>query len=289
LKWAALVGTTAVLATAAQAQAATQIGETFPPTGPGGGCSGGFTRLQGVSPNNHYAAPFNGVITAWSYHAPSAPPQLRLKVARPAGGTVYTIVGQSALQTPLASQLNTYGGLRIPVQAGDLIGVYLAETGFCGAGDQAGYTEHIRSDDSQPGFMGSFDLDLPNSNKLDVSALLEPDCDGDGLGDETQDTDKSSCQADTNPPETTITKDAPKRSDTGKVKLRFKSDEAGSTFECKLKGKGLKPRIRQFNDCDSPRKYKNLDEGRYKFKVRAIDAASNVDLTPDKDRFRVVD
>jgi hypothetical protein len=29
--------------------------------------------------------------------------------------------------------------------------------------------------------------------------------------------------------------------------------------------------------------------GALKFKVRAIDAAGNVDATPDKDRFRVVD
>lgn len=94
--------------------------------------------------------------------------------------------------------------------------------------------------------------------------------------------------ADLDPPETRITRDV-KRSETGKVKFRFESDEVGATFECKLKGKDLKQKLRQFNDCDSPRKYKGLDEGRYKFKVRAIDAAGNVDPTPAKDGFRVVD
>jgi hypothetical protein len=93
----------------------------------------------------------------------------------------------------------------------------------------------------------------------------------------------------TDPPETTITKGAPKRLDTDRVKFRFDSDEAGATFECKLKGKDVRQRIRQFNDCDSPRRYKNLDPGRYRFKVRAIDAAGKVDPTPAKDRFRVVD
>lgn len=288
-----MLGCSAVLAglalTAAppQAGAATQIGETFPPTGPGGGCSGGFTRLQGVSPNNQYAAPFNGVIVSWSYEAPSAPPRLRLKVARPAGGTVYTVIGQSALQTPLASQLNTYGGLRIPVQAGDLIGVYLADTGFCGAGDQAGYTEHIRNDDSQPGFMGSFDLDLPNSTQLDISALLEPDCDSDGLGDETQDGDTASCvpaadpDTDTDPPEATITKGAPNKTDKNKVKFKFVSDEPGSTFECKVDKKPFKP-------CTSPRTVKRLDVGKHKFKVFAIDAAGNAGSAA-KDKFKVLD
>ena len=92
---------------------------------------------------------------------------------------------------------------------------------------------------------------------------------------------------DTDRPETTITRGM-KRSETGKAKFRFESDEAGSSFECKVKGKDLKRRLKQFRDCDSPHKYKGLDEGRYKFKVRAIDAAGNVDATPAKDRFRVV-
>jgi len=92
---------------------------------------------------------------------------------------------------------------------------------------------------------------------------------------------------DVDPPETTITKDV-KRSETGKAKFRFSSDEA-ATFECKLKGPDVRRKLRQFNDCGSPRKYKNLDEGGFRFEVRSIDAAGNVDLTPAKDRFRVVD
>jgi hypothetical protein len=93
---------------------------------------------------------------------------------------------------------------------------------------------------------------------------------------------------DTEPPKTTITKNV-KRSKTGRVKFRFKSNEDGATFECKLNSKDIKRRLRQFRDCDSPRKYKKLDEGRYRFKVRAIDAAGNVDSTPAMDRFRVLD
>jgi hypothetical protein len=57
---------------------------------------------------------------------------------------------------------------------------------------------------------------------------------------------------------------------------------AGSGCECKLDKKKFKP-------CTSPRKVKRLDEGKHKFKVRAIAAAGNVDLTPAKDKFKVVD
>ena len=89
------------------------------------------------------------------------------------------------------------------------------------------------------------------------------------------------------PPETRIVQGM-KRTETGKATFRFTSDEANSSFECKLKGKDLKRRLRRFDDCSSPHRYKNLDSGRYRFKVRAIDAAGDVDPTPAKDRFRVV-
>lgn len=95
--------------------------------------------------------------------------------------------------------------------------------------------------------------------------------------------------SDVDPPETTITTNPPKRLEASRARFRFTSAEAGSTFECKLKGGDLKPAVKRFGDCTSPRTYKNLDPGRYGFKVRAIDAAGNVDLTPAGDRFRVLD
>jgi hypothetical protein len=55
-----------------------------------------------------------------------------------------------------------------------------------------------------------------------------------------------------------------------------------STFEGNLDKK-------KFKACDSPRKVKRLDEGKHKFKVRAIDAAGYVDPSPAKDKFKVVD
>ncbi len=45
------------------------------------------------------------------------------------------------------------------------------------------------------------------------------------------------------------------------------------TFECQLDGGG-------FSSCASPKKYNNLSIGRHTFKVRAKDAAGNVDPTP---------
>ena len=54
-----------------------------------------------------------------------------------------------------------------------------------------------------------------------------------------------------------------------------------STFECKLDKK-------PFKACVSPKTVKHLDEHKHTFKVRAIDAAGNVDSSPAKDKFKVV-
>ena len=89
-------------------------------------------------------------------------------------------------------------------------------------------------------------------------------------------------RADTTAPETTITKKPKKRSSKRKAKVRFESSESDSSFECKLDRKAFKP-------CDSPRKLKRLKPRKHRFAVRAIDAAGNVDPTPAKARFRVLE
>ena len=93
---------------------------------------------------------------------------------------------------------------------------------------------------------------------------------------------------DTDPPETEITKSPPNKGEKPKAKYRFESDEPGSAFECKLKGKGLKKKAKKFGECDPPEKYKRLDEGRFRFEVRAIDSAGNVDPSPAEDKFKVL-
>ena len=94
---------------------------------------------------------------------------------------------------------------------------------------------------------------------------------------------------DDDPPETELTGRPNKRSEKNKAKFKFRSDEANSSFECKLKGPDVKRKLKNWRDCDSPRKYKNLNKGKHKFKVRAIDAAGNVDPTPSKYRWRVTE
>jgi hypothetical protein len=161
----------------ASATAATQIGETFiPPSS--STCQPGFTQLQ-----VQYTAPFDGVITAWSYQAAASPPDLKLKVAHPAGGGAFTIVGESGVKDPAPHVLSTYTDVGVPIQAGDLIGFALTDDGECNRAS-ATHSTLVRAEDVPVGQTRAFS---PSGGQLDISAALEPDCDSDGLGDETQD------------------------------------------------------------------------------------------------------
>lgn len=74
---------------------------------------------------------------------------------------------------------------------------------------------------------------------------------------------------DTIAPAAKITKAPKAKSTSTTAKFKFTSNEAGSSFECKLdKGK--------FKKCKSPKTYKKLKAGKHVFKVRAIDKAGNV-------------
>ncbi len=273
------------------ASGAVTFGEAIDPTD--SNCLGGATYIQAVSPGGQYSAPSAGIITSWSYLGAAGPtPQMRLKVVRRQGTTNnFTIVGESELRTPLVGQLNTYA-TRITVQAGDAIGFYLATTDTQCADNNPGPGYLFRVGTGDPG-PGSTIALLPDGlSQLDIAATLETDCDGDGFGDETQDPSVSggNCPVppDTDPPETTITKGAPNKLDKSKVKFKFESNDPTAVFECKLKGKGLKRAVKRFSDCDSPRKYKRLADGKFKFNVRATDLAGNVGA-PAKDKFKVID
>jgi hypothetical protein len=84
-----------------------------------------------------------------------------------------------------------------------------------------------------------------------------------------------------------------KKLKTGKSKvevaLEFKSDEAGATFECKLKGG--KQSLKEYAPCQSPTSYKLESKGgkgkKYTFQVRATDLSGNVG-DPAKGKFSVI-
>jgi CSLREA domain-containing protein len=88
-------------------------------------------------------------------------------------------------------------------------------------------------------------------------------------------------EKDTTPPQTKIVKGPKAKTHARKVKFKFTSSEAGSTFKCKLDKKPVK-------SCKSPKTYKKLKPGKHLFKVWAIDKAGNKDPTPAKRKFKVL-
>jgi hypothetical protein len=272
---------TAALATAvglgiyaSPAAAAVTLGETFAPTA---GCAPPTNGFQTTSPAaTPFNAPSSGVITSWAYQAAGAPPPiLRLKVAR-GTSTSLTIAGQSANEVPVANQLNRYM-TRIAVQTGDVIGFFGGGSGVFNCGrEPAGFNASFFNGADQS--VGSNQTYSVSSDvELDVSANLEPDADGDGFGDETQDLcpsdpDTQKACPDKTAPETTITKQPKTKTKSKKATFEFSSSEPNSTFNCSLDGA-------PFDTCTSPKGY-TVKAGRHSFTVLAKDTAGNVDDSP---------
>jgi Ca2+-binding RTX toxin-like protein len=82
---------------------------------------------------------------------------------------------------------------------------------------------------------------------------------------------------DRDPPDGQIRKVKVKGDD---VKVTFRSDEAGSTFRCRLDRKRFRP-------CSSPKRYRKLGEGRHRVFVLATDAAGNEDDKAARARFEI--
>jgi len=90
-------------------------------------------------------------------------------------------------------------------------------------------------------------------------------------------------------PDTRITA-ARIRKDVGRAKFRFKATGPATGFQCKLvRGRpkpGKRRRPKPFRACSSPKAYRKLKSGRYRFLVRAENAGA-VDSTPATRRFRI--
>ncbi len=188
------------------ASGATTVGAT----GPGGQaqCVYNFTWVQGATAptSPSYAVPAGGgVITQWSHHvsADTLPTgTLRLKIFRKTSSQTYRTVGHSDLETLGGAGLKSFP-TQISVQAGDLLGfrVGAATQVDCVRTGQAGDVAEVGLFNEPDPLPGStfVSTDILNARLINLSAVVEPDCDGDGLGDETQDLNTLTCAG---PPDT---------------------------------------------------------------------------------------
>ena len=268
----------ATMLIASSASAATTVGTTF---SPGNGCGPG-TFLQVTSPGSSYIVPSRGVITSWSHQAGSVPTQMRLKLGVPAGGNNFTIVGESAPEIMAPNQVTTFP-TRISVNGGELLGFFFSGFGNCATASVAGYGHAAGAGDQPVGATAPYGMSPPPGPRLDVSAVLEPDADNDGFGDETQDLcpTSGSTQNDCAPPDTTITKGPGDKTKKKQATFEFTGTDsrAVASFACSLDGGA-------FAACTSPFSIK-VKRGRHVFSVRAVDAAGNVDGSPATDDWKL--
>jgi hypothetical protein len=189
-----VAATAAFLAFAAQpAVAATTIGQTNAPASTVA-CDTNATYVQeGVSSGAAgYQSPVSGVITSWSTAQSSAATQMKLVVLRPdaPSGAFHYIPKQKDVLRDISAlnQINTFTGLHLAIAAGDYIGLYVPAAGANCLSYTAGSGEtyhHILSD--PPLDTSAFFNNVTSSGLINASAVIEPDADGDGFGDESQD------------------------------------------------------------------------------------------------------
>lgn len=175
------------MALPASASAAQTIGQASPADG----CTGGEAYTQGPLLASTYSPTAPGVITSWSSFAGATPnTQMVLLVLRPtaAGPTHFMATQKDQARTlTQANALNTFTGLHLPIAPHDQLGLFLPSgSADCFILEPPDVGLFFTGGDPPLGV----DVDFTGDNsdrRLNASAVVEPDADRDGFGDETQD------------------------------------------------------------------------------------------------------
>ena len=173
------------------AAAATEFGDNCVATEP---TNAPLTFFQISSPSSPLpqAAPTAGIITKWKTSlVPTAPPGVAqtlqvVRILSPGAPGSAQIVGQKS--ATLTNGPNVID-VRIPVQAGDRLGLYGPlpfGNIFCNAPGQPS-TFGVFEGSGSPGATVPFFESPGVPIRIPVAAVIEPDADSDGFGDETQD------------------------------------------------------------------------------------------------------
>jgi len=134
-----------------------------------------------------YQVPFpGGVITSWSHRGKSGTAGSgRLQLwGEVVAGEQYILAGRSALASFSPGVVNSFP-TRIRVNGGERLGLGVIGGAGC-AGSGTGIIGGLGDANPAVGETRSVDAGLPNL-LINVAAILEPDADDDGFGDETQD------------------------------------------------------------------------------------------------------
>ena len=189
---AALASLVALAVAATDARASTVIGQSLPLAGSLAGCGNveaSVAQLAVSSGPSYAVPPGGGVITSWRAGGLDGDRDLALRVfTGDPSGTSFTPVAESPTET-FPSGMNPSFPTRISVSGGELLGLHIPVgpnvSGCIYVGAGVGNTWSMANSVMSVGQTETHTA-IPDG-RLNVSAVLEPDADHDGFGDETQD------------------------------------------------------------------------------------------------------
>ena len=254
--------------------AATDIGMVAPQGATLSDCNANTGHVtDAMSGANPYAATSAGVITEWRFRAEVNPGTIALQVFAPDANnnSTWTPLAETAPAALIADQLNKVQA-RIPIAAGQVIGLRTATFSHGCFATAAGFTDHGSAAPAPlPGGGPAMYGFGSGGAATNIAATVEPDGDNDGFGDETQD----GCPKNANrsddcvAPTVKIDSGPKKKTKKPKATFTFSSDDDTATFECSLDGK-------KFSSCTSPLKVKvKKKKGKHTLEVRAVDKNGN--------------
>ena len=262
----------AALLVPGSASAATDIGRVAPDGAVLADCNSDTAHVTTpAAGTNPYVAPSAGVITEWRFRAEGNPGTVALQVLNVIDNSTYAPIAETPAAALAADQLNKVPA-RIPITAGQIIGLRTTTASHgCYAVSQTGFTNHQVTPAPAPGSGPTMFGTGSGDAATNIAATIEPDADGDGYGDETQDgCPKNAARSDDCvAPSVKIDSGPKKKTKKAKAKFTFSSDDANAKFECSLDGK-------KFSSCSSPLKLKvKKKKGKHTLEVRAVDGNGN--------------
>ena len=153
------------------ALADTTIGQT-------GGGGAGFDCVREIDSDTSYVVPAGGgTVTSFSFQSISANAgeQVDFLILRPTGGSNYTVVGRTGLESLAGSGSVETFPADIPVQAGDLLGIYSSVLINCRRINSGPGTQITTSSSSDPNVGDSIPIPfIAPGNDVNESANLAP-------------------------------------------------------------------------------------------------------------------
>jgi uncharacterized repeat protein (TIGR01451 family) len=178
-----LIALVALLALPTASPAAVSLGQTAAPGAQT--CAADIAAAQTSSSAPEYTVRTPGVITELRTEGHALEGN-KLHVFRPRGNNSFTVLA-SVPVVPAPGVIRV--PVRVPVQPGDVLGFSTGpdagQNCFVAYGDNA--QDFVAGRDGAAPDEGEVTLSQPEAARLNVGATLEPDGDGDGFGDETQD------------------------------------------------------------------------------------------------------